>query len=383
MKYHLLESDSAWVAQTLASVLRKVKAEVARNGPALPFFPVEGRYRDCMMPAGLWWWTNGFWPGLLWQAYHATGEDVYREAARATTARLITTLARPEKLDHDVGFLFELSAVAEYRQTGSPEARAAALQAAELLAGRFNEAGGFLRAWETSPWAADVSGWMIVDCMMNLSLLFWAGEETGEVRYKEIATRHAHTARRYLLRADGSCAHIAAFDALTGDFKSNPAGQGYAEKSAWGRGQGWALYGFALACRHTGEDAFLQAAKRSAHYAIAALSAQSWLSLVDFRAPQSPMKYDSGAGVIIACGLLELARQLPALEQPLYVDAALKILKACTAQFAALDPGTDGILQGGRTMYHDERLANLAFVYGDYFYLEALLRLTGQDFFIW
>lgn len=335
------------------------------------------------MPNGLWWWTNGFWPGLLWQAYHATGNEKYRIAADGASQRLAGTLSEPEKLEHDVGFMFQHSAVARFRLTGDNGARTTALRAAELLAARMNEKGGFLRAWNESPWMEDSSGLMIIDCMMNLSLLFWASEETHDTRYKEIATRHAETSLRYLLRPDGSCAHIASFDSQTGEFLGTLGGQGYGEGSSWSRGQGWAVYGFALAYRHTGRQEFLDAAKRSAHYCIAALSRTGWVPLRDFRAPVEPVKYDSGAGVIIACGLLELAEHLLELERPLYEEAALDILRTCEKEFVDYDPNIDGVVGSGATMYHDDRLANAAIIYNDYFYTEAVLRLLGKGFLIW
>lgn len=375
---HLLWAEKAW-----DKLEPKLHAECERTGSNLPFIPIQGHYRDCMMPNGLWWWTNGFWPGLLWQAYHVTGDDLYRTAAHGASCRLAETLTQPEKLEHDVGFMFQHSAVAQFRLTGDANARAAALQAADLLAGRMNEKGGFLRAWNKSPWMEDSSGLMIIDCMMNLSLLFWASEETGDPRYREIAARHAETSLKYLLRPDGSCAHIASFDPQTGEFLRTLGGQGYGEGSSWSRGQGWAVYGFALAFRHTGRQEFLDAAKRSAHYCIAALSRTGWVSLRDFRAPTEPVKYDSGAGAVIACGLLELAEHLPELEQPLYRAAAVDILRACEERFADYDPNTDGVLGGGATMYHDERLANAAIIYNDYFYTEAVLRLLGKGFLIW
>lgn len=199
------------------------------------------------MPNGIWWWTNGFWPGLLWQAYHATGNEKYRTAALKAGQRLQDTLLQPEQLDHDTGFLFQPSAVAQFRLTGDSDARAAAIQAAGLLERRLNEQGGFLRAWDKSPWMEDSSGLMIIDCMMNLPLLFWASTETSDSHYSETAVHHAETSLRYLLRPDGSCAHIASFHPLTGEFLGTLGGQGYGEGSAWSRGQGWAVYGFALA----------------------------------------------------------------------------------------------------------------------------------------
>ena len=372
-----------WAQNAWEKLEPKLRAECERTGSDLPFIPIQGKYRDCMMPHGLWWWTNGFWPGLLWQAYHASGDEAYRTAAEGASARLRDTLNAPEKLDHDIGFLFQLSSVLQTQLTGDEAARRAALQAADMLAGRMNEKGGFLRAWNTSPWADDASGLMIIDCMMNLSLLFWAAKESGEAHYTAVAERHAETAAKCLLRPDGSCAHIAQFDPQTGDFLKALGGQGYGEGSAWSRGQGWALYGFALAYRHTGREHFLTAAKRSAHYCIAALQHSYWLPLRDFRAPAQPVKIDSGAGAVIACGLLELSEHVPELEKALYTDSALKLLQKCEAEFADYCPETDGILGCGATMYHDERLANAAIIYNDYYYTEAVLRLLGKDVFAW
>lgn len=372
-----------WAEKAWEKLEPKLQAECKRTGSNLPFIPIQGHYRDCMMPNGLWWWTNGFWPGILWQAYHATSDEQYRDAASGACRRLAETLSQPEKLEHDVGFMFQHSAVARFRLTGDTEARETALQAAKLLLNRMNEPGSFLRAWNESHWMEDSSGLMIIDCMMNLSLLFWASEETGDPCYKNAAVCHAKTSLRYLLRSDGSCAHIASFDPQTGEFLGTLGGQGYGEGSSWSRGQGWAVYGFALAYRHTRQLEFLDAAKRSAHYCIASLSHTDWVPLRDFRAPAEPLKFDSGAGAVIACGLLELAEHLPKLERPLYQDAAVRLLRVCEEKFANYDPNTDGVLDGGATMYHDERLANAAIIYNDYFYTEAVLRLIGKSFVIW
>ncbi|MCM1193882.1 MAG: glycoside hydrolase family 88 protein [Oxalobacter formigenes] len=374
---------NVWAEKTWEKLEQKLKAECERMGSGIPFLPVNGHYRDCMMPGGLHWWTNGFWPGLLWQAYHATEDEAYRIAAHGAGIRLAETLHEPEKLEHDTGFLFQLSSVADYQLTQDEDSCTAALQAAKLLADRLNDKGGFLRAWNSSPWMEDSSGLMIIDCMMNLSLLFWASEVSHDSHYADVAVRHAQTSLHHLLRPDGSCAHIASFDAETGSFLGTLGGQGYGEGSSWSRGQGWALYGFALAYRHTGLQEFLDASKRSANYCIACLQHNSWVPLRDFRAPDSPVKVDSGAGVIIACGLLELAGHLPELEKALYQNAALKLLQACEEKFADYSPDTDGILGGGATMYHDERLANAAIIYNDYFYVEAVLRLLGKNFMIW
>lgn len=183
----LPESERPWLEEACQKLCRKLYAECARTGSKIPYFPVNGRYVDCIMPDGVSWWTNGFWPGMLWQMYHFTGEPCYRSAAEGGEARLADALCEFTRLHHDVGSMFIPSSVANYRLTGSEEARRRALHAANLLAGRFNPAGNYIRAWNESIWQEDVSGWMIIDCLLNLPLLYWASEETGDSRFADIA----------------------------------------------------------------------------------------------------------------------------------------------------------------------------------------------------
>ena len=361
----------------------KLSAEADRVKTDIPFIPIQGHYRDLMMPGGLHWWCNGFWPGMLWQLYHATGEERYKDYAAAVDDRLAPLLDEPEKMDHDVGFLFVLSSLAEYEATGSEKAKARAIKAADILLGRFHEAAGFIEAWNAGAIPGqDTTNMMIVDCMMNLSLLFWATKVTGEAKYAEAATRHADTTLKYLVRADGSAAHIARVNPETGELIEYPQGQGYAPESAWSRGQSWILYGFTNAYLHTGKTEYLDAAKRSANYCIAALATRDWLPVVDFKAPQDG-RFDSTAGMIIASGLLSLADAVSEYEKDMYKEAALRLLMACDAKFNRWDESTDGIVCGASLRYHDDRMAGAAIIYGDYFLTEAVLKLKGRLLPLW
>ncbi len=389
-------SNQEWLDRTYEKLLTKMKAECARVGTMIPFAARGGRYFDVeKTPLGIGFWTNGFWPGMLWQMYHATGDEEYRAAAEGVEARLDAVLTSLHGVDHDAGFRFLLSAVADYRLTGNPDSRRRGLHAANMLAGRYNPAGRFLRAWndqtaenETAEWmksGGGVSGWMIVDCMMNIPLLYWAAGETKDPRYRHIAVNHAKTAQKYVVRPDGSCNHVVAIDPNTGEFLDAPGGQGYEKGSSWSRGQSWAVYGFALSYRHTGDAAFLETAKQCAHYCIANLAVNDWLSLVDYRAPAEPVKYDSDAAIITACGLLEIAEHVGQYEKPLYTQAAYRMLRACDERFCNWDPDVDAIVNGGTTMYHDPtgRTSNMPIIYGDYYFLEAVLRLKGKSAFLW
>ena len=385
--------DEKWLDELYTKLTAKLSAEADRVKTDIPFIPIQGHYRDLMMPGGLHWWCNGFWPGMLWQLYHATGEDRFKEYAAGVDDRLAPLLDEPEKMDHDVGFLFVLSSLAEAEalKTASGEdaaaraelAKARAIKAADILLGRFHEGGNYIEAWNegTIP-GQDTTNMMIVDCMMNLSLLFWASNATGEVKYKEAAMRHADTTLKYLVRADGSAAHIARVNPETGELIEYPQGQGYAPESAWSRGQSWILYGFTNAYLHTGKTEYLEAAKRSAHYCIANLAMRDWLPVVDFKAPQDG-RFDSTAGMVIASGLLTLAEAVGDYEADLYKESALRILEACDRKFNRWDENADGIVWGASLRYHDDRMAGAAIIYGDYFLTEAVLKLKGKNLPLW
>ena len=387
--YPLPAADKAWLDGVYQKLVVKMKAEVGRVGSAIPYTTKDGKYFDYAAVkemGGLGFWTNGFWPGMLWQMFHATGDDIYCTTARAVGDRLAVLLDQFEGLDHDIGFLFLPSAVADYRTTGSAEARRRGLHAANLLAGRYNPVGHYIRAWNNNTFFGDdVSGRMIIDCMMNIPLLYWAATEANDPRFAHIAKAHARTAQQYIVRPDGSCNHMIDFDAATGEFLNNPGGQGFGQGSCWSRGQSWAVYGFALSYRHTGEEEFLNTAKRCAHYCISNLATNGWLPLVDYRAPAEPVKYDSTAGMITAAGLLEIASHVGEYEKPLYTKAALNILQACDKKFCNWDPEQDSIVDGGTFFYHDPTGTNteVPIIYGDYYFIEAVLRLLGKDLFIW
>lgn len=376
--------DTNWLDCIFHKLKTKVKQEAVRLDDTIPYIPKDGKYRDIDTGEGIYMWTNGFWAGILWHLFYATGDCIYADTARKIETRLDKALNGFEGLYHDVGFMFSLSAVADYRITENRQSRIRGLHAATILAGRYNPTGEYIRAWNQPSWTKeDVSGWVIIDSMMNLPLLYWAGLETGDSRFKDIAVRHANTILRYGLREDGSTNHIIVLNPKTGDFIDNPRGQGYASGSSWSRGQAWALYGFALSYRYTGEEKFLNASKRSAHYCIANLSLNDWLSVVDFRSPEHFAKYDSTAGMAITAGLLELTEHVDEYEKELYYKTAIKTLQTCESKFCNWNLEEDGIVTGGTVLYHSKENANVPIIYGDYFFAEAIMRLKGKHSLLW
>ena len=365
------------VQEIFGKIEAKLQAECLRVGDQIPYIPENGRYTD-MRETNLQFWTNGFWAGMLWQMYHATGNELYQDTARHTEEAFDKALDDFITLHHDVGFMWLHSAVADYRLTGNEKSRVRGLHAANLLAGRYNPAGKFIRAWNL-----DRTGWMIVDCLMNIPILHWAAKELEDPRFTYIANQHADTALGEVLRGDGSCHHIVAFDPNDGTVLEHPVGQGYASGSSWSRGQAWAIYGFALSYVHTGDICYLEGAKKVAHYFISNVSLTGYVSLCDFRAPAEPVIWDTTATAIAACGLLQIADLVPEFEKPLYYEHALKMLEALETKHCNWNVEEDGIVQMGTVLYGRKEDEHVPIIYGDYFFVEAILRLMGKSFLIW
>ncbi len=357
----------------------KIKAEAERLGKAIPYIAGEnGRYTDTKEC----WWTNGFWAGILWHMYALTGDDFFMENARYSEERLDRYLDEFENIDHDAGFLWLYSAGADYTLTGNVRSKKRLLHAANVLAGRYNPDLKIIRAWD-NPWMGeyDTAGGAIIDTMMNLPLLYLASEITGDGRFKRIAENHADTMLVNMLRPDGSSNHQIVFDVNTGKLIANPAGQGYASGSSWSRGQAWALYGYALSYRFTGEKRYLDAAKRQAAYFIANASLTGYVPLADFRAPEAPEYFDTTAGAAAACGMLEIAEHSSEYEKYLFVQNAKRLIFSLDKAWCDYDPDNDGILGGGSVSYHNEK-HHEKIIYGDYYFIEAVMRLNGKNM-IW
>ena len=371
--------ERAWADGVSEKIKRKVRIVAERSRDKIPYTTVDGRFDD-WRKKNICWWTNGFWAGMLWQLYHATGDMLYRQIAQENETWLDENLMIAQGLDHDNGFKWLLTAVADYRATGSLASQNRGLLAAGHLAGRFNPVGRFLRAWNDGG-DGGKAGWAIIDSMMNLPLLYWAWEETNDPRFYHIATMHADTVETYFLRPDGSAKHIVEFHAGTGEYVQSFGGQGVAAGSAWTRGQAWALYGFTLSYLHTKEKRYLDDAKRIAHYLVANLP-ESGLVPVDFRQPKDCAWEDSTAAAIAACGLLEIDRCVPEQEKGMYTRAALRLLHSLEEKRCRWDTDCDNILEKCTAAYHDKEHEG-SLIYGDYFLTEAIWKLTGQELFLW
>ncbi len=376
-----------WADSMIEKIRDKMEWVSEKNKDKIPYrTDKNGDYddrsdlsREWNTDDGLNWWTNGFWGGMMWLLYQDTGEERYAEIARLSEKKLERCFQDFYGLHHDVGFMYMPTAVADWRLTGNQDSRKTGLHGANLLAGRFNPAGRFIRAWNDGK--EDTRGWAIIDCLMNLSLLYWASEESRDPRFRQIAMLHADTVMRSFLRQDGSVCHIVEFDPETGEMIRSLGGQGYGEGSSWTRGQGWAVYGFAISYLHTGKKEYLEAARKVADYCLGNIP-ESGIIPVDFRQPAEPPYEDSCGACVIAGGLLELAKCLPEEERKPYEDGAVKILRAIAETQTDFGRGCDAIVQGCSSAYHVPE-HHITMSYADYFFIEAMYKVKGIGRLLW
>jgi unsaturated chondroitin disaccharide hydrolase len=219
---------------------------------------------------------------------------------------------------------------------------------------------------------------VIIDCLINLDHLFWAARETGDSAFARAAVGHALKTSRGHVREDGSSWQVVEFDYDTGRKLSTPHKQAYSDSSTWSRGQSWGIYGFSRAYAESHDPEFLATAIRMADWYLAHLPTD-YVPYWDFQAPGIPNDArDSSAGSMAAAGLIELARLVPdpALARK-YRQAAESTLASLTRKYLTRDlpGGADGVLTGGTYYYAIGRGVNQANIWGDFYYLEAILRL--------
>ena len=347
--------------------------EEARKVDFIPY----STENDAWKPVKISWWTNGFWPALNWQMYLATGDGLFRDEAVRTEKMLDEVFRDYRVLSHDNGFMWLINSGVHFALEHNKDSFDRTLFAAKMLACRYNP-NGFIRAWQ----GRGREGWAIVDCLMNLPMLYWATDVTGDPRYKLMAMRHADTAMTAFIRPDGSSNHIVIFDPETGKVLDTPAGQGYAPGSCWSRGLSWAVYGYTLSYMATGKQEYLDTAKKTANHFILNLIDDP-VPLCDFRQPAEPRIYDTCAGAVAASGMLELGRILPEGEREPYIKAAVRTLRAIEERYTRWDKDTPALLTHCTAAWHDLPTRHMTMIYADYFFIEAMYKLKGEERLFW
>jgi unsaturated chondroitin disaccharide hydrolase len=353
----------------------------------VPQYPVRTSSYDAWVTSDAAGWTSGFFPGCLWFMAEMTGETDWLSLAETWTAGLEGQ--KNDTTSHDVGFQIMNSFGQGYRLTGDAGYRDVVLEAAQSLATRFNAAVGCTRSWSWGSWSFPV----IIDNMMNLEILFWASANGGPAELYDMAASHAAVTMDSHVRSDGSTWHVVEFDPDSGDVVERTTWQGYAPESTWARGQAWALYGFTMTFRETGDTVFLDTARRTADFFIDHLP-EDHVPYWDFDAPGIPdTERDSSAAAIAASGLCELSTLTDdETEQSRYYEAALDILASlCTpvasGGYLAEDdrgyPVSPGILVQGCQVHPDSAAGadqcDESLIFGDYYFIEALMRYRAME----
>lgn len=321
-------------------------------------------------------WTDGFWVGMLHLAQTYRYND---ELATVITKQLAVFKERLDKEivvnHHDIGFLYSLSAVADYRQNKTDASRELALQAADVLMRRYNQQAQIFQAWGALD-NPEKQGRMIIDCNMNLPLLYFASNETGNHQYRVAAEKHIKQAQRYLIREDHSTFHTYYMDPVTGEPRFGKTAQGFSDESCWARGQAWGIYGFPISFNYTGDTTLLESAAYLADYFIQHLPSD-FVPYWDLIFTEGSEERDTSAASIAICGLLELAKQLPVTDhrKSTYNQVASQMLLSLITSYTTKNhPEWNGLLTQGVYTKPGNYGINESTLWGDYFYFEALIR---------
>ncbi len=342
---------------------RQLRSLIETHPDAFPMYTEGGKWKI----GGESWtnWCEGFLGGQLWLLYEHTLDPYWRDKAEH-----YSRLLEPRKMDrtvHDLGFVFWSTYKRWFDLTGDPRLNAVLIEAGRTMGYRFKEKGQYLRSF-----LAEDS--LFIDIMMNVGIVFYAAQQSGDADLLRKATQHCLTTRKYLVRGDGSTAHEGIFNLETGEFLHQSTQQGWRFDSSWARGLSWALYGFGTVYSLTGEARFLKTAEACAQFYIEH-TPEHGVPPNDWDEPNPPYAYESSAAAIAASGLLNLAKLTQDWARGQYYRAtALRILETLTTpEFLAYQtPGWEGLLKHG--MYHQNKRLGVdeSVMWGEFFFLEAI-----------
>lgn len=322
-------------------------------------------------------WTTSFFSGILWLLYEHTGDGKYLETLERHLESFYERVEKPGFVGlHDMGFLYDLSCYPAVLLQKNEHAKRAFLMAADFLTERWVPKAGILQAWGDKSDKGN-QGRMIIDCLLNLPLLYQAARLTGDKKYYDMAYSHAKQAQRYIVREDDSTYHTFFMDVDTGAPRFGSTAQGYSDDSCWARGQVWGVYGFTLSYAHTRDRSFLDTACRLLDYYLERLP-DDYVNYWDLCFTDGDQPRDSSSTAIVCCGILELLKHLP-LTHPkweLYRNALSLMMRSLSEHYATKNlPNVDGLLLHGVYSMPHNRGVDECNIWGDYYYVEALSRL--------
>jgi hypothetical protein len=363
----VIRDDFTFAAAQYGQLLAQVKGDPQQPRTFANGKVVTTRIQD---------WTSGFFPGALWLIYDYTRDPQWRTIAEEYTARQETV--KDITTNHDVGFVLYCSYGQGLRLTGNPAYRDVLLQGAKSLSTRFNPTVGLIRSWDFGTWKYPV----IIDNMMNLELLMWAARAGSEPRFREIALSHADQTLANHFRADGSSFHLVDYDPATGAAVQKQTVQGAADGSAWARGQAWGLYGFTMMYRETRHPAYLAQAEKIARFLLNhPRLPEDKVPYWDYDAPGIPNEpRDTSAAAIMCSALTELSDYAEPELARQCLAVAKRQLRSLSSPAYRAPLGTNGnfLLMHGVGHKPGKSEIDQPLIYGDYYFLEALLRFRAK-----
>jgi unsaturated chondroitin disaccharide hydrolase len=315
-------------------------------------------------------WTSGFFAGELWFLYEQSKNEKWKELAKIYTEKV-----KKEQFNtstHDLGFMMYCSFGNGYRLTGDTAYRNVIIQSAKSLIKRFNPVAGVIRSWDHNgtKWKYPV----IIDNMMNLELLFEATRLTGDSSFYKIAISHANVTLKNHFRPDFSSWHVVDYDVQTGNVIQKVTAQGYSDGSAWARGQAWALYGYTMCYRETGDQTYLAQANDIARFILTNKSTpEDGIPYWDYNDPAIPnTSRDASAAAITASALYELDGYSTGKG---YRKTADKLLYVLNKKYTSKPGSNKGFILDHSTGHRPAKSEiDVPINYADYYYLESLLR---------
>ena len=333
-------------------------------------------------------WTTGFWPGMVWLAYAMTGDKDFYKVGKIQSILFKERLETDSHMQHhDIGFLYSLSAVADYKLTDDKNAYATAVGAAERLTQMYQKNPGIIqRGGDMNDINDNLTGVFIIDCMNNVPLLFWAHEQTGNDYFYEVAYNHMRNSVASIIKEDGRVVQHGIADIITGEIVSDSSqsqGKG-GDDAAWGRGQAWAISGLPITYAYTKDEQFLQAAKAATFYFLNRMPSDL-VSNWDLYYTDDETQRDTSASAIAVCGMLELVKHLDDYDpdKEIIENAAMNILLSLTENYLTKgEPENMGLLNAGVYGFGWKGV-NEPNIWGDYYYMEALFRILGDYQSFW
>jgi unsaturated chondroitin disaccharide hydrolase len=323
-------------------------------------------------------WTSGFYPGVLWYAYDVTGNEKWKNEAIKRTEVFEDFKYITEH--HDIGFMMFPAYGNGYEIGGKTAYKDILLTSAASLASRFNPNVGTIKSWSNKMhprWKQHIT---IIDNMLNLELLFWAAKNGGDSKFYDIAVKHAEATMNNHFRKDLTSWHVLEYDSINGNVLNRHTKQGFADDSRWSRGQAWGVYGYTMVYKETKDKKFLEFAQKLSDKYLSLLP-EDMIPCWDFDVQSNPKEEkDASAAAVVASALLDLSTFVEnKTDKERYYNAALKMLKSLGSEkYSGVGKADSFLLHstGAKSLGHE---IDVALIYADYYYIEALSRLKKLE----